>query len=296
MKKCTICPWECKVNRIKKLGVCRAPNQLEIAHWQIHQWEEPCISGQNPSCGSGTIFFSHCNLRCAFCQNYEISQINHGQIVSEKELLKICLDLKKQGAYNINLVSPTPYSIYLKNFLEKNKKQIDLPIIWNSNSYEKTETIKSLSGLVDVWLPDLKYYNDKIAQKYSGAKNYFQFASQAILEMRQLTPKDIFNPNGLIEKGLIIRHLVLPGQIKDSLKILSWIKNYLGQNTILSLMSQYYPVYQAYKFPEINRRLKSQEYQVLIDWLIKNDFKNVFVQDLSSANKNFTPKFKNKTR
>jgi putative pyruvate formate lyase activating enzyme len=292
MSKCLICPWECGVDRIKKLGVCRAPNQFEIAHWQIHYWEEPFISGQHPIHGSGTIFFSHCNLRCVYCQNYDISQINHGRLISKENFLKICLDLKQKGAYNINLVSPTPYSVYLKKFLKKYKKQIGLPIIWNSNGYEKAETIKSLAGLVDVWLPDIKYYDNQIAQKYSGAKNYFKFASQSILAMREISPQDIFNSKGLIEKGLVIRHLVLPNQTEDSLKILNWIKKYLGEKTILSLMSQYYPTYQAFKYPEINRKLKNEEYQVLVDWLIKNNFENVLIQDLSSADKKFTPKFR----
>lgn len=303
MIKCFICPWECRADRVKNLGLCGAPDQFEIALSQIHQWEEPCLSGQiedpeesslgrrmDKKHGSGAIFFSHCNLRCVFCQNYEISQLSHGRILSEKKLLKICLDLKNQGAYNINLVSPTPYSLYLKNFLTKYKTKIGLPIVWNSNAYEKKETIHSLKGLVDVWLPDLKYYDNNLAQKYSSAKNYFQFASQSILEMRKLSPDDVFE-NDLIKKGLIVRHLVLPGQTKDSLKILSWLKQNLGSNIFLSLMSQYYPAFKSPLFKEINRRITQKEYSILTDWLLKNNFKNVFTQDLSAATPNFTPNF-----
>jgi putative pyruvate formate lyase activating enzyme len=292
MEKCLICPWECKVDREKKLGVCKAPNKFEVSSWQIHYWEEPFISGQHPIRGSGTIFFTHCNLRCVYCQNYEISQLYHGMILTEEKFLEICLELKGKGAYNINLVSPTPYSNLLKKFLEKYKEKINLPIIWNSNGYEKKETIESLNGLVDVWLPDLKYFDDKIASKYSGAKNYFKFASEAILTMRKISPQDIFNQEGLIEKGLVIRHLVLPNQTEDSLKILKWIKENLGEKTLISLMSQYYPTFQAFKYPEINRRLEKKEYQILVEWLIKNNFENVLIQDLSSANKKFTPDFK----
>jgi len=294
-KKCFICPWECGVDRVKNLGFCGAPDGLEIAHWQIHHWEEPCISGQNLNHGSGTIFFSHCNLRCVFCQNYEISQLFHGKLISEEKLFEICLTLKKQGAYNINLVSPTPYSYYLKDFLQKYKSKIGLPIIWNSNGYEKKETLQSLKGLIDVWLPDLKYYDNELALKYSSAKNYFQFASQAILEMRKLAPDDIFE-NGLIKKGLIIRHLVLPGGVKDSLKILSWIKKKLGPSVFLSLMSQYYPTFKAHLFKEINRKITQKEYSILTDWLLKNNFRNVFVQNLSAATSDFTPKFLSRRR
>lgn len=291
MIKCSICPWECGADRIKNLGLCGAPDQFEIAHWQIHQWEEPCISGSDKNCGSGTIFFSHCNLHCVFCQNYQISQLRHGRLLSEKKLLDICLALKNQGAYNINLVSPTPYSLYLKNFLAKYKTKIGLPIVWNSNAYEKTKTIRSLAGLVDIWLPDLKYYDNRLAQKYSSAKNYFQFASHAILEMRKLTPDDVLSPDGLIKKGLIVRHLILPGRVENSLQILSWIKQNLGPDVFLSLMSQYYPAYRSAEFEEINRRINQSEYLILANWLLNNDFKNVFAQNLSAATPDFTPKF-----
>lgn len=291
-QKCFACPFSCGVNRLQNLGICQAPNQLEVSHWQIHHWEEPCISGQSENRGSGTIFFNHCNLHCVFCQNYKILQLGYGELISEEGLLKTCLSLKKQGAYNINFVSPTPYSTYLKNFLIKYKNKIDLPIVWNSNGYERTETIKSLVGLVDVWLPDLKYFNDELAQKYSGAKKYFDFASAAILAMRRLSPTDSFSKDNLIEHGLVVRHLILPGQINDSLKILTWIRDYLGPNTHLSLMAQYYPTHQAKKFPEINRRLEATEYKILTDWLGQNRFNNVFVQDLTSADAKFTPDFK----
>ena len=292
MNKCFVCPFNCGVNRKTKLGVCQAPDYIEISHSQIHFWEEPCISGVDEKLGgSGTIFFSHCNLRCVFCQNYKISQLNHGQKYSEKELLKLCLRLKTEGAYNINLVSPTPYSLYLKEFLEKYKNKIDLPIVWNSNAYEKEETIKSLNSLVDVWLPDLKYFNDDLALKYSGAKNYFRYATSAIMQMRQCSPKDSFNKNGIMTKGLIIRNLVLPGHINDSLEILKWIENNLGKDTTISLMSQYYPAHRAQEYPEINKKVASQEYQILINWLSDNNFSNVFIQDISSANEAFTPNF-----
>ena len=207
MNGCKICPHNCQINRITELGICNAPANFKIAHIQLHKWEEPCISGFN---GSGTIFFSHCNLKCVFCQNYEISQLGQGKIVSESDFLHLCQKLKDQGAHNLDFVTPTAYSHLLIKLLPEIKQQTDMPIIWNSNAYEKVETLTQLQGLVDVYLPDLKYSNNDLAIKYSQAPNYFPIALAAIKEMVRQVPDIEVDENGLIKKGVIIRHLVLP--------------------------------------------------------------------------------------
>lgn len=286
--KCTICPHNCSVDRINNLGVCKAPANFKIAHVQLHQWEEPCISGTN---GSGTIFFSHCNLRCVFCQNYNISQQGQGKIVSENEFIDLCIKLKTQGAYNINLVTPTCYSHLLIKVLPEVKSKTNLPLIWNSNAYEKTETLKQLNGLIDVYLPDFKYFNDEVAINYSRAKNYYKTALNAIKEMLNQVGEVKLDSNGLIQKGAIIRHLVLPSHIDDSKIILKIIKDNFGDRVWVSLMSQYYPTYLVKNFPEINRLLAKDEYNEIKNFYKELNFSGGYFQELDSANKSYTPKF-----
>lgn len=285
---CTICPHNCNVDRINKLGVCQAPDNFKIAHIQLHHWEEPCISGTN---GSGTIFFSNCNLKCVYCQNFEISQQSKGKIVSENEFIDLCIKLKNQGAHNINLVTPTCYSHLLIDVLPKVKAITKLPIIWNSNAYEKTNTLKQLNGLIDVYLPDFKYFNDNMAIEYSRAKNYYKTALNAIKEMLDQVGKVKLNENGLIQKGLIIRHLVLPSHINDSKKIFKTIKDNFGDRAWVSLMSQYYPAYQAKNFPEINRLLTQTEYNEIKSYYEELNFSGGYFQELDSADKSYTPIF-----
>jgi len=287
---CKICPHNCNVDRDKNLGVCRAPNKLLIAHAQLHHYEEPILSGYMRE-GSGGIFLAHCNLRCVFCQNFDISQTNCGKIFTAEEFQKLCFKLKDLGALNINLVSPTPYSLLLKEALEPIKLGLNLPIIWNSNGYEKVETLELLKDIVDIWLPDLKYFDNNLAIKYSGAPNYFDSASKAILAMKKFQPEDIFDEAGYLQKGLLIRHMILPGQVGDSLRILQWIYDNLGPHTQLSIMSQYYPMHRASEFPEINRKINDKEYQTVIAWLDDHGFDNYFSQELDSADIAYTPKF-----
>jgi putative pyruvate formate lyase activating enzyme len=295
---CNICPHNCNIDREQKLGVCRAPNKLLIAHAQLHHYEEPILSGYMRE-GSGGIFLAHCNLRCVFCQNFNISQTTTppsrslplGDCDDKEKFQQLCFKLKDLGALNINLVSPTPYSLLLKEALEPIKSKLNLPIVWNSNGYEKIETLELLKDVVDVWLPDMKYFDDELAKKYSGAPNYFKFASQAILAMRKFQPEDVFDESGYLQKGLLIRHMILPGQVEDSLKILRWIYDNLGPHVQLSIMSQYYPMYRAEEFPEVNRQINEDEYKVVISWLDNHGFDNYFSQELSSADIVYTPKF-----
>lgn len=289
MLVCNICPHQCGVDRNQKLGVCQAPNQLKVAQAQLHFHEEPCISGTT---GSGTIFFSHCNLRCRFCQNYRISQEHFGKVVSPARFIEIMLQLQAQGAQNINLVSPTPYSDYLVGPLEtaKAKGQLKIPIVWNSNGYEKVDTLSRLSGLVDVYLPDLKYFSGEIGRSFSGVEDYFEFAHMAILEMRRRVPRDEFE-NGLLVRGLIVRHLVLPGQAEDTKMVLRWLKDNLGAKTIVSLMSQYYPAFRAGEHLLLRRRVTAEEYREAYDCFLELGFEEGFVQELSSADARYTPDF-----
>lgn len=303
--QCSICPFECKVDRKTRFGVCRLPNKLLISHVQPHFFEEPFISGEceshvssERSGGSGAIFFTGCNGRCAFCQNFQISQPDFWgagdfKSVSDEALFTICSDLvEEKKVHNINLVSPTPYSELLVNFLKKYKKKIKVPIVWNSNGYEKVDTLKKLEGLVDVYLPDLKYFDNNLAFRYSLMPNYFDWASEAIKEMFRQAGHPQISRKGFIRKGLIIRHLVLPGYLEDSRNILDWIRAAFGKKAFVSLMSQYYPTHKAVQHPEINRTLTEDEYQKIADYFLSLDFEDGLIQDLDSADACFTPSFK----
>ena len=286
--ECRACPFECGVDRTKKLGICRASDQFEISIAQLHHWEEPPISGAR---GSGTIFFSHCNLRCRFCQNYEISQLGYGHKVTPQRLAEIMLELEQKGAHNINLVTPTHYSEQLIPVLEKVRPKLKIPVLWNSNGYEKVETLRRLEGLVAIYLPDLKYYDDQLARTYSSAPNYFQYASAAIVEMRRQVGTNRYDEAGIIQQGLIIRHLVLPGHTDDSKQILTWIHDNLGPKTHISLMAQYHPTYRASELPGMNRRLRPSEYAEVRNHLLKLGFEEGYTQELSSASDEYTPDF-----
>ncbi len=285
---CNDCPFECNVDRSVKTGRCRASTDIAVAQAQLHLWEEPPISGNR---GSGTIFFTHCNLSCKFCQNYDISQLGYGQKVSPERLLEIMLGLEAQGAHNINLVTPTQYTRQLLPVLKNAVTRLKIPIVWNSNAYEKVSTLQELAGLVSIYLPDLKYFSDEIARKYSSAPNYFHYATQAIMEMKRQVKEDVYDQDGILQKGLIIRHLVLPGQVEDSKMILAWIKENLGTDTQISLMAQYYPTYRANELPEVNRRLRPSEYQEVYEYFLALGFENGFCQEISSAKPDYTPDF-----
>lgn len=278
---CNLCPRKCNVNRDLKSGFCGVSNTLKAARAQLHFWEEPIISGTN---GSGTIFFSGCNLKCVYCQNFNISKENFGKDITTQRLAEIFKELENAGAHNINLVTPSHYVKQIVEALNIYKPKI--PVVYNTSGYDSVEELKMLEGYVDVYLTDLKYYSSELSQKYSSAKNYFEVCSLAIKEMIRQQPKNVME-NGLIKKGVIIRHMVLPNCINDSFKVLDWIKNNLGEDVIVSVMGQYTPYFNASKFPEINRKLKPVEYKLVINHFNKLGLKNGFMQSLDSADENF---------
>ena len=284
-ERCYICPRQCGVDRNINRGFCGANNKIKIDKVILHKWEEPVISDGN---GSGAIFFSNCSLKCVFCQNYKISHNGAGEEISALQLANIFKNLENQGANNINLVSPTHYTKQIIQALNIYKPKI--PIVWNTSGYEKVETIRMLKGYVDIFLTDLKYVDENISLKYSGAKDYFKYCSSAIIQMRENQPKDIIE-NGLMKKGMIVRHLVLPSNVEDSKRVLDFIAKELSNKTMISLMSQYIPCYKANNFKEINRTLKPLEYKIVVNYANKLGFSNGFVQELTSADSKYTPKF-----
>lgn len=290
LENCTICPRNCKINRLSGLsGACGANDKIKIALASLHYYEEPCISGTN---GSGTIFFSNCNLRCIYCQNYKISQEGNGYFISINELADIFLKQQSNGAHNINLVTPTMYAYQIIEALKIAKSNgLNIPIIYNTNSYENVETIRALEGYIDVYLPDLKYFSDDISIKYSKVNNYFNTATQAILEMIKQVGSPIFDENGLIKKGVIVRHLVLPGHIQNSKHILKWLKENLDDKVYVSIMAQYFPTFKANTDPILGRKLSNKEYKDIQNFLYTLDFKNGYIQELGKHEEEYVPDF-----
>lgn len=290
LKECKICPNNCKVNRINgKVGICKANAKVKIALASLHFFEEPCISGER---GSGTVFFSNCNLSCKFCQNYEISALGKGREITIEELADTFLDLQEKGANNINLVTPTIYVYQIIEALKIAKsKGLNIPIVYNSNGYESIETLKALEGYIDVYLPDLKYYYDDIALKYSGVKNYFKYATEAIQEMYRQVGYPKIDENGIIQKGLIIRHLILPNNIENSKKVLEWIKDNIDERVYISIMAQYFPCYKAKEIEELNRKLSKEEYEEIEEFTYKLGIENGYMQDLGEHEEEYVPNF-----
>lgn len=287
---CKLCPRNCGVNRLKnRIGFCGANGYIKIAKVSLHKWEEPCISGTK---GSGTIFFSNCNLKCIFCQNHTISSDNFGKEITIERLSNIFLEQQEKGAHNINLVSPIHYIPQIKAALYTAKiKGLKLPIIFNTNSYANIQSIKSLNGYIDVYLPDLKYFSNKYAIKYSNAPNYFKYASQNIKEMIKQVGKVTLDKNGIITKGVIIRHLMLPGLLFDTKKIMDYIKNNFSDSVYISLMNQYTPMYKANKFSELNRKLNPKHYNSMINYCLSIGLNNGFIQDSGTSSEKFVPDF-----
>lgn len=281
---CSICPRKCKIDRDINTGFCQSPSVFRVVRAALHYWEEPCISGEN---GSGTVFFSGCNLRCVYCQNYEISRENKGMEISDDRLIEIFENLIKQGANNINLVNPTHYASRLADVLTKWNSPV--PIVYNSSGYEKVETLKALDGLIDIYLPDLKYIRKDKALRYSAAGDYFERASKAILEMRRQV-NDRFDSEGMMQSGMIVRHLILPQNTNSSIEILKWLKENLP-DTYVSLMAQYTPCGELDDTPELKRRITRREYDKVADFAVVNGFEKLFLQELESADSDFIPKF-----
>lgn len=286
---CTMCPRQCGAIRDAEKnqgGFCGMPSAYRVARAALHFWEEPCISGAN---GSGTVFFSGCVLKCVYCQNYKISTENFGMELSEAELIAVFENLIAQGAQNINLVNPTHYALQLAAALQHWKSPV--PVIYNSGGYERLETLHALEGLVDVYLPDLKYSREAPAVAYSSAPGYFETAAEAVLEMARQTGPNRFNEAGLITRGLIVRHLVLPGHTNSAKEILDWLAVHLPKGNQVSLMAQYVPLGKAAKYPELNRRITAREYEKVASFLVDSGMENGYMQERSSANNCFVPDF-----
>jgi len=287
---CTLCPRECKVNRNKgEIGLCGMDSKIKVARIAPHYFEEPPISGDK---GSGAIFFSGCNLKCIFCQNYNISTNNFGKEISINSLATKMVKLQKDGVHNINLVTPTHFIPQIKDSIKQAKKMgLSIPIVYNTSSYEKKESLKMLDGLIDIYLPDLKYYDDILAIRYSKAPNYFNIAIDAIEEMyRQVGPVQL-DSNGIMKKGIIVRHLLLPGHIEDSKKILEYLHLIYGDNIFISIMNQYTPLEQVKNIEELNRCVTEDEYNKLIDYAVELGINNAFVQDGETQKESFIPDF-----
>lgn len=281
--ECSFCPRKCKVDRRESVGFCRVKG-LTIARVGIHEWEEPCISGTR---GSGTIFFSGCNLRCIFCQNDAISRSNYGREISVDTLGKLMLYQQNVGAENVNLVSPTQFTGQIAEALEKYKPQIKIPIVYNSNGYESVEQLHRLEGLVDVYLPDLKYACDSLAVEYSSAPNYFEVATAAIAEMKRQRPKNVF-VNGMLRRGVIVRHLVLPGNLDNSKKVLAYLASF-DRNIYVSLMAQYFPTADVKEHPLLGRTITQNEYDEISAYFKQCGLHNGYFQELSSNSEEYVP-------
>ncbi len=283
---CSICPRECAVQRNLKTGVCGVSENFRVARAAPHFWEEPCLSGTN---GSGTVFFSGCNLGCVYCQNQQISHGAFGKDVSSDELKRIFDRLIQSGVHNLNLVTPTHYVPMLAKTLSEYESPV--PVVYNSSGYEKAETLKMLDGLIDIYLPDIKYFDSAPAFKYSGAEDYFEFASQAVLEMHRQVGEVVLNEEGIAQKGLIIRHMVLPGNISQAVKIFEWVRDNFPPETYISVMRQYTPFGKAKEMPPINRRLSPREYSIVKQKVLAMGFENCNFQSGEAATESFIPNF-----
>ena len=284
--KCNICPRKCNIERSSQRGICGMPEAFVVARAAKHYWEEPPISGTD---GSGTVFFSGCSLGCVYCQNYDISHGGKGKEISDERLKEIFDALIASGAHNINLVNPTHYALRLKKLLSEYKSSV--PVVYNSSGYEREETLKAVGDSVDVYLPDLKYIKEDRAEKYSGAPDYFFHASRALVQMKKQQPENIYDDSGIMKKGLIVRHLILPKNTNQSIDILSWIKNNLGEDTTVSLMSQYTPYGKIEEYKELQRKITAREYEKVLDAAENMGFRNLFLQDFDSSDEKFIPDF-----
>ena len=279
----------CRADRSTASGYCKAPDGILASRAALHFWEEPCISGTG---GSGAIFFSGCTLRCCFCQNYKISRTPRGKSISSERLAEIFLELQDQGAHNINLVTATHYLPWILPALDMVKEKLHIPVVYNCGGYERLETIQALSSYVDIWLPDLKYFSSDLSRRYSQAPDYFARASAAVRQMILQTGTPVFDDLGIMQKGVIIRHLVLPGQKEDSLQLIKWMAEELPEKQFyISLLSQYTPYEKNPDFPELNRRITSYEYQKVVEAALEAGLEQGFMQKRTSAKEEYTPSF-----
>lgn len=290
LNECKLCPINCKVNRNKgQLGRCRAGKNMAIGLYKLHYDEEPCISGTS---GSGTVFFSNCNLKCKFCQNYKISCEGKGEEISIERLAEIFIELQNMGANNINLVTGTPYVLHIIEAIKQAQSNgLVIPILYNTSGYETIETLKLLAGYIDIYLPDFKYYDNNLAKRLSGIDNYREIAIAAIKEMYRQVGENQYDEKGILKKGMIIRHLVLPNNIQNSKDILKWIKENMPESIAISLMAQYFPTYKAKEDEQINRKLTQDEYKEIENYLYDLDLENGYIQDLEDEEESYVPNF-----
>ncbi len=292
LEQCKICPHECKINRNNgQVGRCKSTDKVKIALYSTHNFEEPCISGKK---GSGTVFFSNCNLNCIFCQNYEISQEGKGEEISIEGLAEIFLKQQEKDVENINLVTPTSYVPQIIEAIKIAKsKGLKLPIVYNTNGYEKIETLKMLDGYIDIYLPDFKYAQNELGKRLSKVDNYFEITTEALREMYKQTGKAIFDDRGIMQKGMIVRHLVLPNHLVNSRKVLKWLNDNMN-DVFVSVMAQYFPTYKAKELEDINRKLTKEEYEQIESYLYRLNLENGYIQELGEHEEEYVPKWFNK--
>lgn len=288
LKNCCLCPRKCGINRYEQKGYCGANNKLKIAHYSLHMWEEPVISGET---GSGTIFFSNCNMKCMYCQNKKISLDGYGKYTSLKRLEEIMMELQDKGANNINLVTPTHYVPQIAKVLKRIKnKSLNIPVVYNTSSYENVGTLMMMNNLVDIYLADLKYYDDELALKYSLCTDYFETATMAIDEMYRQVGGLQVSEDGLLKKGVIVRVLILPGHIEDAKNIINYLYKTFGDSIIISIMNQFTPINKC-KYDNLNRKVTDDEYNEVIDFAAELGIVNAFVQEGDAAEESFIPDF-----
>lgn len=287
IKNCCLCPRKCLINRYVEKGYCKASNRIKLAYYSLHMWEEPVISGNN---GSGTIFFSHCNLRCVYCQNKKISIDGYGKYISNRHLGEIMLELQDKGAHNINLVTPTHYVPQIASVLHKLKDKLHIPVVYNTSSYENIGTLMMMKGLVSIYLADLKYFDDSLGEKYSGCSNYFEVATMAIDEMYRQVGDIELDKNGMLKKGLIVRVLILPGHVHDAKEIINYLYKTYGDSIYISIMNQYTPVNKC-EYDNLNRKVTDEEYDEVINFALTIGVKNAFIQEGDTAEESFIPNF-----
>lgn len=288
-KDCTLCPRLCHVDRTIRRGICNASDKVEVALVSLHRWEEPCLSGTN---GAGTVFFSHCNLRCIFCQNHEISTEGKGYEVSIERLAQIFLEQQARGAHCLDLVTPTHYILQIIKAIDIAKANgLKIPVAYNTSGYERAEIIEQLRGYVDIFLPDFKYMWSETAKAYSRAPNYPEVAKKAIAKMYEIVGNPQFDEHGIMQSGMIIRHLILPWQYKESMEIVNYIWQTYGDNVYLSLMNQYTPMYKALTHPKLKRKLTTFEYEKVVNYALDLGITKCFIQEGQTATAKFVPHF-----
>ena len=291
-KACMICPRKCKKQRMEgqaeTYGYCRVSREIKVARASLHFWEEPCISGEE---GSGTVFFSGCNLQCIYCQNIEIAKGVRGKTISVERLAEIFLELQEKGANNINLVTPSHYYPQIKEALLLVKEKLFVPVIANTSSYDSVESLRQMEGLVDIYLADFKYFDNELAKKYSNAPNYAQVAKEALNEMFRQVGEPVFDDDGKMKKGMIVRHLLLPGYKEDSKAVIKYLYEIFGDSIFISIMNQYTPLSHMSSYPELNRSVTEEEYEEVVDFAIEIGIENGFIQEGETAKESFIPAF-----